>query len=189
MLHKEIFTSETHKIYLVLLVIILLISIFHFFCGYYIISVKNFLHFLRSIASSSFIVGSRFFPQRFFRFTNRLHFSCSHHNSKKNDEYSQTVTGTATVTRSHVPLQRRYFIERLVAALMIAVVDHLTVHAKRFPVLLSLMSNEMIFAEESLVTVLILTHKILEVCVPRTAAITHRCHWFLTTIEFTPLQK
>jgi len=65
----------------------------------------------------------------------------------------------------HVPVQRRHFVECLVTVAAVAVVDQLTVNTKWFAVLLSLMSNEMIFAEECFVTVLILAQKVLTVIV------------------------
>ena len=62
-----------------------------------------------------------------------------------------------------MPLQCGHFAEHLVAVVVMAVIDHLTVHTKWLPVLLPLVSNKVVLAEERLVTILILANIILVV--------------------------
>jgi len=103
------------------------------------------------------------------------------------NEYSSADTGA--VNCGDVSMQCRNFIEHLVAAFVIAVVDHLTVRTKWLPVLLPLVSNEVVLAVESLVTVLILATVVLDVGVSVSAAITtdHQCCLFLTSVNVIPL--
>jgi len=89
---------------------------------------------------------------------------------KKKDHWSAF---TIIMHHDHVSIQWRHFVERFVAASIVAVIDQLTVDAEWLPVFLTLMPNKVILAEECLVAVFILTRKVLAVAVACPPAPSH----------------
>ena len=79
--------------------------------------------------------------------------------SKEDEHYSSAVT--VVVNHDHVSTQGRNTVEHLVTVTVETAVGQLALNTERLSVLLSLVSNKMILAEESLVTVFILTQKTL----------------------------
>jgi len=97
---------------------------------------------------------------------------------------------TIVVNHDHVATERWHFVECLITAAVVTVVDQLTVNTERLPMLLPLVTNEMVLTKERFVTVLVLTQKILDIKLLSSPAVYYWLDCSLTpTARLIPLQN